>query len=122
MTRSAGSASSLKVNAWLSRGKRNSPLLLDPIQHFASGKSQIFTELEMWDTFDSPTPGSFVHPGRWDSQECGNLFYGGQIAVVDPLWIVGCAFLMGRDHFRVTDGVTGRSMCVYALLTDSRRS
>ena len=76
MTRSAGPASTLKVSAWLSRGKWNPPLVFNPLDDFASGKSQIFTELEMWDTFDSTTPCSFVHPGARDAQYASDIPHG----------------------------------------------
>ena len=76
MTRSADSASTLKVSAWLSRGKWNPPLVLDPLEDFAFGKSQIFTELEMWDTFDSATSCSLVHPGARDAQHASDIPHG----------------------------------------------
>jgi hypothetical protein len=31
---------------------------LDPLQDFASGKSQVFAELEVWNALDAATPGS----------------------------------------------------------------
>jgi hypothetical protein len=118
MTRSAGPASSLKVNVWLSRGKRISPLVLDPIHHLVSGKSQIFPEFEMWDAFEPTPPRPFVNPGRGDAQKRGDLFHGGQFVAVDPAKIDRGVFVTIRDHLGSTDGTTPAPMCVYALLTD----
>jgi hypothetical protein len=109
MTRSAGSASSLKVNAWLSRGKWNPSLVLDPLEDFASGKSQIFTELEMRDTFDSATPCSLVHPGARDAQECGNLFDRSQFTLGDTIGIATGALGIFEDHGQ---GKTSSLMCL----------
>jgi hypothetical protein len=55
---------------------------LDPLQDFASGKSQVFTELEVWNALDAATPGSLVHPRIENPQELSDLPDGRQIVLM----------------------------------------
>jgi hypothetical protein len=55
---------------------------LNPVKDFASGKSQVFAELEMWEALDSATAGVLVHPRVGDLQELSNL-NDCQIVVID---------------------------------------
>jgi len=59
---------------------------LNPLQDFASRKSQVFAELEMWNALDAATPGSLVHPRVGNLQELSDLTDCSQIIDMDRVF------------------------------------